>query len=200
MTTSYQENEYQKPIIQPKKFVLWGAIASMIMMFAGLTSAYIVRKAQGNWVLFKMPDIFWISTIVIIISSITLYLAERSFKQENIKMYRLSLGITFVLAVVFLVCQYLGWKQMGEYGIHLKGNPSGSFLYVISGLHALHLVGGLFFILIMFVKSFFLHPVKLLIDTLNPERYLNIELLSTYWHFVDILWIYLFIFFLINSL
>ncbi|MGB1204640.1 MAG: cytochrome c oxidase subunit 3 [Chitinophagales bacterium] len=187
----------KKNRIHPKMFLLWLGIGSIIMMFAGLTSAYIVREAAGNWVYFKLPDLFNISTLVVILSSITLVLASKSIKKQNQKAYRNWLGLTLILGIAFLILQYEGWKELTRTGILLNGNPSGSFLYVISGIHALHILGGVLFLLIFFIKSLFKpNPVQELLDEINPDKYLNIGLLSVYWHFVDVLWIYLFAFFL----
>lgn len=194
-TTSYTNKNNR---IQPKKFALWLGIVSITMMFAGFTSAFIVRRLAGNWVQFKLPNMFWISTAVIIASSATMYLAQRFFKTENkFPQYRLFLGITLILGIVFLILQYQGWQEMTNYGILLNGNPSGSFVYIISGVHAAHIIGGLLFLVIAFVKSLVENtPVKQLIKQTNPDAELNVELLSIYWHFVDIVWVYLFLFFL----
>ena len=167
------------------------------MMFAGLTSAFIVRQAQGNWTAYKLPDLFWISTVVIILSSLTLIIGERAIKNENRSLYKRMIGLTFLLGIGFAVLQYYGWLALSSIGIILQGNdPSGAFLYVISGIHVLHVVGGL-----IFLGGFYLKTLKKvdaaeqLIEDMKPEKFLGIELLSTYWHFVGVLWWYLFFFF-----
>ncbi len=178
-------------------FAMWLGIGSIIMMFAGFTSAYIVRRAGGNWVEYKLPDLFWVSTVVILLSSITLYIAHKAFKSDNRQRYRLFLGITLLLGLGFVGLQYAGWKELMGYGILLEGNPSGAFLYVISGMHAAHVLGGILFLVIFFIKSLRnLDPVKKLMQDINPEKTLGVDIMATYWHFVDILWIYLFVFFL----
>ncbi len=174
----------------PLKFALWLGIASMIMLFAALTSAYIIRKAQGNWVDFRMPALFWFNTIVIVVSSITMNWTLRSFKRFKVNACKIALAITLLLGVVFLIGQYFGWQALNEMGIYINGNPSGSFVYVISGVHAAHIVGGLIIMLIILLK--------MSTTPFNPNRLIRVELMSTYWHFVDVLWIYLFIFFQIN--
>lgn len=186
--------------IHPKKFALWIAIASIVMMFAGFTSAYIVRRAAGEWIVYKLPEMFTLSTFLILISSFTLHAAYLALKKENIRGYKTGLGASLVLGVAFLIAQYLGWQDMMSYGIRLQGNPSGAFVYIISGVHGLHLVGGVVLLAIFFIKSLIkTDPVKRLISEMNPERYLGMELLLTYWHFVDILWLYLFLFLWYNS-
>ncbi len=192
------QNTYSR--VHPQRFMMWITIGSLIMMFAGLTSAFIVRRAAGNWVDYKLPDVFWVSTVLILLSSVTLHIAYQMFKQKKWKPYRFWLGSTLFLGVGFVVSQLIGWQHLTDLGVQLTGNPSGSFLYVISGIHAVHVLGGVLFLLIFYAKSFFRKDaVKELMDDINPERTLGIELLLTYWHFVDILWLYLFCFFLFNS-
>lgn len=187
--------------IHPKKFGLWIFFATIVMMFAGLTSAFIVRRAAGNWIEYKLPDIFWISTAVIVLSSIFLQLAYFFRKKENLANYRVALALTLAMGLSFVILQYEGWRQLTDIGIRLQGNPSGSFLYVISGIHALHVLGGVVFLFIFFVKSLWRkNPVKELMDEINPNKLLGTNLLVSYWHFVGLLWIYLFVFFLFNSL
>ena len=113
--------------------------------------------------------------------------AFRSFKENT---YKVALLITFLLGVVFLAGQYLGWKDLGNRGIYIDGNPSGSFVYVISGVHAVHILGGLIIMLIMLIQ--------IMVRPFNPNKLVGVQMMSTYWHFVDVLWIYLFIFFQIN--
>ena len=183
--------------IHPKKFGLWLGLGSIIMMFAGLTSAFIVRRATGNWTSYKLPDLFWISTVVIILSSLTLFIGERAIKKNNSSLYRNMIGLTFLLGIGFAVLQYFGWKALLSFGILLQGNdPSGAFLYVISGIHVAHVVGGLLFLAIFYLKTFKkIDAAEQLIEDMKPEKFLGIELLSTYWHFVGVLWLYLFFFF-----
>jgi cytochrome c oxidase subunit 3 len=174
----------------PLKFGLWLGIASIIMLFAALTSAYIVRKSQGNWVEFRLPGIFLINTIVIIASSITMQWAVNSFRNFKENSYRIALTITFLLGIGFLFGQYMGWLALEERGIYVNGNPSGSFVYAISGVHGAHIIGGLIIMLITLIKSF--------VKPFNPNKLVNVQMMSTYWHFVDALWIYLFLFFQMN--
>ena len=179
----------QKNKIHPHKFVMWVAIASILMMFAGLTSAYIVKSNQANWQDVTMPKIFWASTAVILISSLTMQVALRSFKQREMQRYRLLLGLTFVLGIVFVVLQFFGFMQLWDQQVTLKGSGAGQFLYVIFGLHAVHVICGVIALMIMFAKAF-LGRTKL-------YSAVPVEVMKTYWHFVDILWIYLLIFFLL---
>ena len=172
--------------IHPHKFTLWVAIGSITMMFAGLTSAYIVKRNQANWLTFDLPAIFWYSTAVMIISSFTLFLARRSFREKEMYRYRQLLTVTMLLGILFVVLQAFGFSQLWNQGITLTKNVSYSFLYIIVGLHALHVIGGVIALLIMFFKAF---STRQKIYSSVP-----VDMMSTYWNFVDILWIYLLLF------
>lgn len=178
----------QRKKIHPHKFTLWVAIASISMMFAGVTSAYIVKKDQANWLSFELPKTFWYSTVVIIVSSITIFLAQRKFKSREMSLYRGLLTATFVLGLLFVVLQTIGFFELAKTGLTLQKNVSVSFLYVIVGLHALHVIGGVIALMLMFVKAFS--------KSLKSYDSVPIEVMATYWHFVDVLWIYLLVFLL----
>jgi cytochrome c oxidase subunit 3 len=132
----------QRKKLHPHKFTLWVAIGSIIMMFAGLTSAYIVKSNQTNWKPVSVPQIFWISTLVMVLSSLSLQMALRSFKQREMNKYRSLIGITLLLGIAFVVCQWLGFQELWRQQITFKGAGAGQFLYVIFGLHAIHVIGG----------------------------------------------------------
>lgn len=181
----------QKNKIHPHKFTLWIAIASILMMFAGLTSAFIVKSNLVGWRDIEVPKIFWVSTAVIMISSLTIQMSLRSFRQREMKNYRLLLGLTFLLGIAFIVLQGLGFKELWEQQhITFKGvSGAGQFLYVIFGLHALHVVGGVVALMILFAKAF--------LGKIKVYSSVPVEVAATYWHFVDILWIYLLVFFIV---
>jgi cytochrome c oxidase subunit 3 len=178
----------QRKKIHPHKFTLWIAIGSITMMFAGLTSAYIIKRNQPNWLEFQLPVVFWYSTAVIVASSITMWLAARAFREKAMLKYRQMLMATFFLGVLFIGLQVTGFVQLWRQGITLTKNVSISFLYPIIGLHAAHVIGGVAALLIMFLKAF----------SRKQKTYSSVpvELISTYWHFVDLLWIYLLFFLL----
>jgi len=178
----------QRKKIHPHKFNLWVGIGSLLMMFAGLTSAYIVKRNQPNWQSFELPVFFWYSTAAIILSSVTIFLAEKAFKQREMKKYRTLVIVTLVLGALFIFFQVLGFQQFWNQGLPLGKNVSNDFLYVIVGLHAAHVVGGLVALIVLFAKAFSTKT-----RTYNS---VPVELVSTYWHFVDVLWIYLLIFLL----
>lgn len=184
--TSRFENTRNR--IHPLKFALWVGMASITMMFGAFTSAYIVRRASGNWLEFELPNIFFMSTAVLLVSSLLLHVSYNKFKKGLEKEYKAWLISAFVSGIAFVALQYMGWKELFSIGIDMKGNPSGSFLYMITGVHAVHVIGGLIALTIgilgAFTKRF----------RITERRKINFELTLHYWHFVDLLWVYLLIF------
>ena len=178
----------QRKRIHPYKFTLWVAMGSIVMMFAGLTSAYIVKSNQPKWIMVDLPVVFSYSTAVIILSSITIQIALKEFKERKLALYRNMMAVTFMLGVLFIFLQFQGFNQLWNSGVTLRGAGAAPFMYVIFGLHALHVLGGVVALLIIFLKAFSRHN-----RSYDP---ISIEVASTYWHFVDALWIYLFIFFM----
>jgi len=184
------ENSTNRSKIDSKKLALLIGCASIVMMFAGLTSAYIVRRAGGNWLEFRLPNIFFINTIVMLSSSVAIHSAYIFFKKGNEFLYKTLLIVSFILGLAFVVLQYQGWLDLTAIGVELTGNPAGSFIYVISGVHAAHVLGGLAAIMVAMIQAFSLKY------KVTKKRKLRFELTLIYWHFVDFLWIYLLIFFL----
>jgi cytochrome c oxidase subunit 3 len=158
-------------------------------MFAGLTSAYVVRADNGNWLLFELPSAFYLSTAVIITSSLTMFYAFRMAKSSNKKGIIIGLLATFILGLLFSYFQYVGWGELYSKQIVFGGkssNASGSFLYLITFLHLLHLFAGLISLLVTLKNA--------IRGQYNAQNTLGLELCSIYWHFLDILWVYLFLF------
>ncbi|MGB4850116.1 MAG: cytochrome c oxidase subunit 3 [Saprospiraceae bacterium] len=184
--------EKPKRGINSTLFALWIAMGSIVMMFGSLTSAYIVRHAAGNWLEFRIPDIFFYSTGVILLSSLVLHLSYWGFNNGKPILYRIALPLSLLLGIIFIVLQYQGWMALYNIGVPLDGNPSGSFFYVISGIHAAHVLGGLFAISVATLNAYSL--------TYRPteKRIKRFQLVLHYWHFVDFLWLYLFLFLLIQ--
>jgi cytochrome c oxidase subunit III len=180
----------QRKKIHPHKFTLWVAIGSIIMMFAGLTSAYIVKGSLPGWSEVEMPKLFYYSTAVMLISSLTMQMALKGFKERNMQQYRRLITVTAVLGFGFIIMQVIAFMQLWDAGVKMEGSSAGQFLYIIFGLHALHVLGGAIALLVMFLQAF-----SARIRNYNP---VPVEVVSTYWHFVDLLWIYLFVFFLLK--
>jgi cytochrome c oxidase subunit 3 len=172
--------------IHPKLFALWISFASIIMMFGALTSAYIVKSAAGNWLEYQLPQQFYFSTGVILLCSLTLHISFSSFVKEKEWMYKSMLLISFILGISFVVIQYSGWQSLYASGVDLKASISGSFMYLITGLHAVHILAGVATMVVAIVHAFSLPFV------VTEKRKLRFRLVCHYWHFVDFLWIYLF--------
>ena len=169
------------------KQLLWIGMIGITMFFAGLTSAVIVRSADHGWEAIIMPQWFWYSTFAIVLSSITLMIAKKQVKKGISPTSFIVLSL--VLGLLFSCFQIMGWGQLVSDGIFLTGeksHPAGSFLYVITLAHLIHLVGGLISIIVTTVNA-----IK---GKYNSENYLGIELTTIYWHFLDALWLYLFFF------
>ena len=191
------------------KQLLWVGIGSITMFFAGLTSAYVVRKAEGNWTLFVLPDWFLYSTITIVLSSVLLIIVKKNI-QKNIlpfKFYKqrinpnvnekklINIGRSalmmsvFMLGLLFAFFQINGWNSLTNQGVYLTGegsNVAGSFLYVLTLSHLVHLLGGLIALLLTSINT--------ARGKYTSENYFGLELTSTYWHFLGALWVYLFFF------
>jgi cytochrome c oxidase subunit 3 len=232
-----QQFSYEPSHDRAKKMLVWLSVASLSMFFLALTSAYIVLQADHFWVQDELPKMFAFSSAIIVVSSLTMFLAHKSISAGNQSGLKLWLVVTFVLGLAFTGTQYLGWKEMqaegkffrsslsdlkGAYGtdyiILMKGEPllyddgnfykpgdiaysepinervndtfniSSSFLYLLSGLHIVHLIGGFIWLIVLLVKSF--------AGRITTQNTLPLELGSIYWHFLDILWIYLYVFLL----
>lgn len=174
--------------LNPQLFALWVGMASMIMLFGAFTSAYIVKQGAGNWLQFSMPWVFYVSTAVIIVSSIFLHLAYNAFKAFQWSRYKTFLLMATALGFVFMGLQYEGWIDLFESGVDLRANVGGSFFYLITGAHAAHVLGGITALAVTCLMAFTL-PLKY-----SEARKNKIEMVLHFWHFLGGLWIYLFVF------
>lgn len=174
-----------------KKSMLILAMASFTMMFAGLTSAYVISKSRPDWLSdFVLPQAFTWSTIVMLLSSVTFFLAKKAIKVNNRKNTSMFLLITLVLGLIFIALQFEGFGKVIEAGYYFTGSESTittSFLYVVVIVHILHLVGGLIALLVIIYNHYK--------QRYNSGQTLGIELGAMFWHFLDFLWLYLFLFF-----
>lgn len=167
-------------------------IFSIVMIFAGLTSAYVVRRDGGEWYSLVMPDVFKVSTAVILLSSLTINFALWAFKKDKKQLGVTLMSVTLLLGMGFCYTQFMGWEELTRNGIFFVSPDkqpaliSGSFLYLFSGLHLLHLAGGLIALIITTIKG--------AMGAYSSSNTHGVSLCSTYWHFLDGLWIYLFLF------
>tara|TARA_R110002096_G_scaffold3610_1_gene17752 strand:- start:1332 stop:1919 length:588 start_codon:yes stop_codon:yes gene_type:complete len=183
----------QEYIVAKKKSakpMLWVSMISMVMFFAGLTSAYVISMKREDWVAFDLPQAFYISTILIVASSITLLLSQRFLKQDKRQLSLIMVVVTLLLGIGFVWQQYVGFNQLKSIGLFFTGpesTVSTSFIIGISFMHVLHIIAGL---VVLFVVIYNHFKYKY-----NSDDMLGFELGAIFWHFVDLLWIYLFLFF-----
>ena len=188
MTTQLQE---RKATVNPKKFSLWLLLLGILMLFSGLTSAYIVRKGDGNWFDFELPPIFMYSTIIVLMSSLTMIWAYRAAKRDDITGIKIGLAATIILGIAFVISQYMGWLTLSDQGLHFV-NPkygdkvSASFLIAIAAIHLAHILAGIVYLIVMFINAFRFK--------IHKKNTLQISMCNTYWHFVGFLWVYLYMF------
>lgn len=192
-TSSIKENRFTKRR-EPFKFMLVLGILGSILIFTVLLTVYALRKsAEVYWTYVPLPSLFWVSTAAILLSSLTLHLSHRAFQTDRFTPFRLTLTATLLLGVLFVVLQFMGWKQLIDAGISTVKNPSVGFIYVLSGLHVLHIVLGIGALAWLFFKAYQNQSyVDSFVFSVNPPNQLRMRLIVLYWHFVDILWLYLF--------
>ena len=172
------------------KLILWFAMISMTMMFAGLTSAFVVSKSRGDWLKdFQMPTAFFISTLAIMAGSVTFHLAKKAIMKDNRSAVTTYLLITLGLAIAFVTLQFAGFNEIVRNGYYFTGSESNittTFLYVVTITHLAHLAGGIISLLVIIYNHFK--------QKYHSGQTLGIELGAMYWHFLDFLWLYLFLF------
>ena len=190
MNTTILQEEYNQKGRALKVMMLF-ALGSIAMVFAGLTSAYVVSKSRPDWLSdFELPSAFLYSTIAIILSSVTFHFAYLNVKRGNAKSVTSYLLATLALGIVFVLLQFKGFGEVVANGYFFTGSESTittSFLYVIVIVHIAHLVGGMLALLYVIYNQFK--------QKYNSAQYVGIELCAWFWHFLGILWLYLFLFF-----
>ncbi len=187
--TDVTELPIQEKLARSKKQMMWFAIASLVMMFAGLTSAYVVSSSRRDWVDIDMPLEFFYGTGIILLSSLTLVIAKKSIKQGQSNAALVWTLLTFILGTTFVIMQFLGFNSIIEMGYRFTGaasNVNASFIYVIVVAHLAHIVAGLI--------SFTVMTVQTIRGKYTKDSLLGFELGAMFWHFVDVLWIYLLLF------
>ncbi|MCX2478783.1 cytochrome c oxidase subunit 3 [Pedobacter sp. MC2016-15] len=181
------------PSLKAKKFILWLFVVSSTIMFGGFTSFYIVfaaSKGKGHGLV--LPDVFMYSTAVLVLSSICLFLGAKAVRNQNLQLQKIFLSATLILGLVFGWFQIDAWSALYQTGATLVNNNAAiSLIYIVSGMHLLHIVAGLIFIAISLYGAFTNVPAQ--------KAVYRIEIASIFWHFIDILWIYLYVFLLLNS-
>ena len=189
MEMSIQEHNERKA--RSYKMLLWFAMISIVMVFAGLTSAYVISKSRPDWLKdFVLPSAFIASTVAMLLSSLTFHLAKKAVQKDQRSAVTGYLLATLALGIAFVFLQFEGFKQVIASGYFFTGSESTittSFLYVVVIVHLAHLFGGLVALLIIIYNHFK--------QKYNSTQTLGIELGAMFWHFLDFLWVYLFLFF-----
>ncbi len=184
------EGTFEEKNNRAKKMMLWFGIISLIMSFMGWTSAFIVSSSREDWLTdFQLPNAFIISTVVIIFSSFTFILAKRALKTNSRQITTVWLLATLVLGIIFIVNQFQGFQEIIDLGYNFTGptsNVTMSYIYLIAMVHIVHVIAGLICLLVVIYNHFK--------QKYNPTNMLGFELATTFWHFIDILWVYLFLF------
>ena len=184
-----EKQELRKKHRRARKMMLLFSLLSITMTFAGLTSAYIVSKARPDWLTdFQLPNYFFISTVIIIISSLSMWLAKTNVKKNNFSKTSLWLGVTFLLSLFFIFSQFAGYQELINDGYYFTGAQSTvttSFLYVLSLLHLAHVLAGVIVLIVVIINN---KKMK------YKDETLGFELAETFWHFLGFLWLYLFVF------
>jgi len=182
-----RRTERRKFAVEPIEFLMWAFMVSVFMIFAGFTSGYIVRKGDGNWLQFALPSAFMLSTALVVLSSIALQWSFAQAKKNELTKVKIGMGITLLLGLGFVGAQMLAYSQLVNIGLFLNGNPSVGFLYVITFIHALHVVSAIIALIVIFAQAFRFQ--------VHSKKLLGMKLVTLFWHFLGILWIYLYGFF-----
>jgi cytochrome c oxidase subunit 3 len=190
MTETKDNSDYKQELKRKNsKPLLWVALVSIIMFFAGITSAVIVSQGGGSFIPIPLPLAFTVSTFIIVVSSVFFHLGLISINKGKYSLSKICVTLTFILGLIFVYTQYLGWEVLNNNGYYLAGKEStqqSSFLYLITGLHVLHLIGGLVSLIFVLVKT-----IK---EKYNLNDTVGYQVSLTYWHFLGALWIYLYFF------
>lgn len=185
---------------EPLAFMLYLGILGSSLLFFFIVLVFITKEFSNQQINLKIPGVFWASTWIILSSSSTLHWANKAFKEERFRSYRLNISLTLIFGIAFIVLQALGWQQMIAGGITMSNNTGGMFIYIISGLHLIHALGGIIALVVANRDAFKrMEYVESYVYSVNPPNQLKLRLISIYWHFIDALWLVLFIFLLYHA-
>ena len=196
------EQEDRSLIFHPYNVIMVLSIASLSMLFLALTVSFIYARIHNGAEMppIHLPPVFLVNTLILLGSSVTLHQAKKYYQRDQTEHYQKALLYTILLSILFLISQYFGWKSLFENNIFVNSDQSASYLYAISILHFAHVIAGLPFLMLFLLtaRRKMKEPVSVLVYFSDPEKRLKLRLLTIYWHFLDALWIYLVLFFLIN--
>ncbi|MBC8046376.1 MAG: cytochrome c oxidase subunit 3 [Fimbriimonadaceae bacterium] len=194
----YRSSEQLKFSKNPLVLIVHLLLAGIVILFLGLCYGYLFSLNQDKWEDFRLPKIFWLSSVCVIIISFSLRKCHQFYKKDKPKTILQFMLIALFFAVGFLICQYMGWMQMQKAGFTLADTPSSSYIYILSGLHGLHIIAGIIFLIVAVfrMKKNIQDEVSALLFLSDETKYIRLRLLTHYWHTIDFLWIFLFILFL----
>jgi len=187
-------------LIHPLYILITLVLAGVTALFLGFSAAYLYSRIQEGADAVQLPSLFYINTLILMASGGTLMLAKKAYKDDMTERYQLMLLFSTILTTIFLIAQIIAWNQMRMMNLNLGSDNMTSYIYVISALHFVHVVAGIPF-LVLFLYSAKVHmkePVSVLVYFSDPDKKRKLEVLTIYWHYLDALWIYLVVFFLIN--
>ena len=193
-STKLRENPFTSRR-EPIGFMLWLGVIGSSLVFVSIFITCLLRMQGTNSHFIALPDMFWLSTLVILFSSILLHEANLAFSQDRFLHYRLFLGATLSLGITFMLLQGIGWLEMIDNGFFINRNTSTGFVYLLTGLHLVHILGGVIYLSMMFQKALKNSSyVDAFVYSVNPPNRLRLKLITRYWHFVDALWLVVFLF------
>jgi cytochrome c oxidase subunit 3 len=180
---------------EPLAFMLYLGIIGSSLLFFFIVLVFITKEVSNQQISLKIPGVFWASTAIILTSSSTLHWANKAFKEDRFRSYRLNISLTFICGIGFMVLQAIGWQQMIQRGITMSNNTGGMFIYILSGLHVVHALGGIIALGVANRDAFKrMEYIESYVYSVNPPNQLKLRLISIYWHFIDALWLVLFLF------
>ncbi len=189
-------------LIHPLYILITLVLASITALFIGFTGAYIYSRVQNGLPAVEIPVMFYFNSVFLLGTSYTLLMTKKAYEADDTSRYKKLLWVALALSLVFLVAQILAWAQLHRMNVGLTTSPMAAYLYVLSGVHFLHLVAGIPF-LVFFItdaRRRLIEPASVLLYLSDPDKKRKLKILSIYWHYLDVLWIYLVLFFLVNYL
>lgn len=200
MALTKMNNSGEKPIIKnPAILAVNFLLVGIVILFLAFSYGYFAFR-DDSWAQFRLPRQFWLSTLLVVMVSVVLHQTTRLYDRDNVKGLRLAIGLSLFFAIAFVLSQYASWQTLKAQNIFLATSPSGSYVYLLIGLHVLHVLVGLIFLIVSFVRVYKNtgSQVNALLFFSDPVRRSRLKLLTTYWHTIDALWVYLFLSFLYN--
>ena len=187
-------------LIHPKQIVIILIIAAVTVLFFAFSASYLYNRIQTGIPPVQLPPLFYFNSLILLASSYTLIKAKKAYVEDETEKYKRLIGATIIISFIFLVFQIFAWQQMKSMNIFVDAANTGSYMYLISATHFIHVIGGLPFLIVFFINAIrkMRSPVSVLVYFSDPDKKRDLQLLTTYWHYIDVLWIYLVLFFLVN--